>query len=203
MFVSIILAAGLSTRFPGNKLLYLWEGKPVIYWTVSNVLDSSVDKVFVVTGYERPYVLKALEELGGRFVEIYNPYYVQGMSSSVKTGVMHVIEYYGDEVTGVFITPGDCAWIPGEAYDLLINVYREKKRLILIAGYDGVKGHPILFDKSLLSEIINISEETMGLKSILNKYRYDVLLVNTPYPGVVLDLDTYNDLNRVKYMLKK
>ena len=60
-----------------------------------------------------------------------------------------------------------------------------------------------MFSSKLLSDIANVSEETRGLKGVVKKYWWGVRVLETLFPGVALDLDTYNDLNRVKYMVKK
>ncbi len=201
MIPAIILAAGLSKRFPGNKLLYIWEGKPVIRMTVENALSSKASPVVIVVGHDKEKIIDAIRDLDVEI--IYNPNYREGMSSSVKTGVKHVVEKYGEELEAIIIMPGDAAWAPPEAYDLIIDVYREKKAPIVVAAYNGRRGHPILFDKSLVPEILSIGEETRGLKKVTNKYRLGTIVVETPYPGVILDLDNPNDLNRVKRTLLK
>jgi len=203
LFISVVLAAGMSTRFPGNKLLYLWEDKPIVYWTVHSALASSVDRVIVVTGHDRDLVIRALSDLSGRFEEVYNPSYARGMSTSVERGVEYVYEKYGSRTRAIIFTPGDCAWIPPEAYNMLIETYIEKKPPIVVAAYQGIRGHPILFSSALFPELLEVSEETMGLKRVVKKYWWSTVVVNTPYPGVILDIDTYGDLNRVKYLLKK
>ena len=199
----IVLAAGLSRRFPGNKLLFRWGGVPVVRRTVLNALNSSVDRVVVVLGHDADRVRSVLVDLDVEFV--YNPDYREGMSSSVKRGVKYLWDKYGDRLEAVIIAPGDTAWAPPEAYDLVIEKYREYRgrKLIVVAAYKGRRGHPILFDSKLVPEILLIGEHTRGLKGVVYKYKWDTLVVETPYPGVILDLDTYNDLNRVKYMLKK
>ncbi len=203
MIAGIVLAAGLSRRFPGNKLLYVWEGKPVIRWTVENILNSRVDKVVVVLGHDSDKIRGVLEDLPVEHV--YNPDYNRGMSTSVKRGVSYALEKYNGDLEAIVIAPGDTAWAPPEAYDALIDAWRRLRgrKLIFVAAYKGRRGHPILFDAKLIPEILSISEETRGLKKVTSKYRMDTLIVELPYPGIILDLDTYNDLNRVKYVLKK
>lgn len=201
MIPAIILAAGLSKRFPGNKLLYTWEGKPVIRLTTENALSSKASPIVIVVGHDRDKIIEAVGDLNVETV--YNPNYREGMSSSVKTGIEYLVQKYSDEIEAMIIMPGDAAWAPPEAYDLVIDVYREKKASIVVAAYNGRRGHPILFDKSLIPEILSIREETRGLKKVTSKYRLDTIVVETPYPGVILDLDNPNDLNRVKRTLLK
>jgi molybdenum cofactor cytidylyltransferase len=203
MIIAIVLAAGLSKRFPGNKLLFPWEGVPIIRRTVLNILRSSVDHIIIVLGHDHERIRSVLKDLDEKISFVYNEKYLEGMSSSVKKGVSYALKKFNDKIEAIIIAPGDTAWAPPEAYDIVINAFRESDRKIVVAAYHGRRGHPILFSKELLPEILLISEETRGLKMITNKYRNETLVVETPYPGVILDIDTYNDLNRVKYMLKK
>ncbi len=199
----IVLAAGLSRRFPGNKLLYVWSGKPVVRWTVENALSSITDEVIVVLGHDAERIRAALAGLDVEYV--YNPDYMEGMSSSVKVGVRYAWRRHGGELEAVIIAPGDTAWAPPEAYNMIIEAFREHHgvKTIVVAAYQGRRGHPILFHSKLIPEILRIGEHTRGLKGVVNKHQHETLVVETPYPGVILDLDTYNDLNRVKNTLKK
>ncbi len=203
MIPSVILAAGESRRFPGNKLLFKWEGKPIIRHTLENALKSKTDKVILVLGHDKDKIINVVKDLDNKIEYVYNPKYREGMSTSVKTGVKYAYEKYREKIEGILITPGDTAWIPPEAYNMVIEEFLEKRPLIAVASYQGRRGHPIVFNRSLIPEILEISEETRGLKKITRKYRPYTLVVEMPYPGVILDIDTYNDLNRVKYMLKK
>ncbi|WP_244372442.1 nucleotidyltransferase family protein [Staphylothermus marinus] len=204
LIVALVLAAGLSRRFPGNKLLFMWEDKPIIRWTVENILNSkNVDKTVVVLGHDEERIRNVLKDLVGDIEFVYNTNYLEGMSSSVKAGIRHVYNKYKDSIEAIIIAPGDTAWAPPEVYDLIVDVFREKKPKIVVAAYNSRRGHPILFNADLINELMSISEETRGLKAITKKYKYETIVVDTIYPGVILDLDTYNDLNRVKYVLKK
>lgn len=203
MIIAIVLAAGMSTRFGFNKLLYRFNDNVLIRNTVENIVNSSVDKVIVITGYMKDFIEEVLIDLG---VEtIYNRNYTIGMSSSIVTGVEYIIDKYSN-VEAVFFTPGDCAWIKSITYDQLIDFFYEKtivKPVIIIASYCGYRGHPVLFSSDLLNDLKNVSEETRGLKHVIDKYRSFVRLVELNDPGVVLDIDSYIDINRVKYYAKK
>jgi molybdenum cofactor cytidylyltransferase len=207
MIVAIILAAGLSKRFPGNKLLFPWEGVPIIRRTVLNVLRSSVSHIVIVLGHDHERIKSVLRDLDEKILFVYsfvyNEKYFEGMNNSVKKGVSYALEKFNDKIEAIIIAPGDTAWAAPEAYDMIINAFRESDRKIVVAAYNGRRSHPILFGKELLPEILIISEETRGLKMNTNKYRNETLVVETPYPGVILDIDTYNDSNSVKYILKK
>ncbi len=199
----IVLAAGLSRRFPGNKLLYEYEPeKPVVRMTVENALEAGVGPVIVVTGHMREEIIDALSGLD--YIEVYNENYHEGMSSSVKAGVWYVIENI-EEYNGLFITPGDTAWIHPLVYRFMTEKHAASQDLykIIVATYNGRRGHPILFTRETVPEILGVSEEKKGLKELTRKYVRETILLELWFPGIILDLDTPNDLNRVKYYMKK
>lgn len=198
MYAAIIAAAGSSTRFPGNKLLFEYEGEPLVVRAVRAAAESAVDAVVVVTGHMRDEVVAAIERagLGPKVVEAYNPRYGEGMSSSVRAGVERALQLPG--LKAVLFAPGDAAWIPSAAYDLLIHKHAMFGWKIAVAAHLGRPGHPVLFDASLAGELLKVEERTRGLKGLMAKMREDVRLVEMPFPTVLLDLDTVLDLNRVK-----
>ena len=85
----IVLAAGLSRRFGGNKLLTPFGGKPLVRWVVEAALSSELTTVVVVLGHEHQNVRAALADLEApsRLTFVYNDRYEQGQSSSVVAGL--------------------------------------------------------------------------------------------------------------------
>lgn len=187
-------------------MLYVYSDKPLIVQTVQNILESSVvDRVVVITGYMSKELERVLREAGYPVDIIENPEYATGgMSSSIKTGVLYTIKKYGIPL-GIMVNPGDVAWVHPGVYALVASKFLEvvDRYKIVVAGYRGRRGHPIIFSTSLLSELLSISEERKGLKEVVEKHGNSVLVVETEYPGVLLDLDTLLDILRVKSTLYK
>ena len=53
MISAILLAAGESKRMNGeNKLTKNINGKPLIKRSVQNILDSSIDEIIIIIGYQ-------------------------------------------------------------------------------------------------------------------------------------------------------
>ncbi len=201
----IVPAAGESTRFPWNKLLYKYHDKPLIAQTVSNIIDSGVFKrVIVVLGYQAELVVEALRDLEKYVDVVVNPEFKQGMSSSIKIGVKHIAKNYPDARI-ICVNPGDAAWIHPGVYVNVVTRFTEhlNEFHVAVAMCRGKRGHPVLFSTSILRDLLSITEEKMGLKEITSKYKDKTLLVETNYPGVLLDLDTVLDLLRVKRLMYK
>lgn len=190
MIVGIILAAGRSSRFGSNKLLADFLGKPLIRHVVDNALASSLDEVLVVLGHEAELIRQAIPDVKC----VRNPDCDQGMSSSVKTGVLEV----KDRCSALVIIPADYPLITSNIIDTVITSYRTSGKPIVIACFQGRHGHPVLFDKSLIPEMLKIEEATRGLKSVLSAYSNLILEVETGSRYVLMDVDVVEDLQRVR-----
>lgn len=194
MIPMIILAAGMSTRYPGNKLLEDFCGKKLIRRVVETALSSIVDEVIVVIGFEAKRIENALK--GCEVKLVYNEDYVRGMSTSVRKGVKVVKEY----AEAVLIHPADVALISKDDINAVINKYRETKAPIVVTSYMGRHGHPILFDRSLFNEILEIKEETFGLKAVKWRHRDKIVSVERGLQ-VLYDIDDIHDMAKAKRML--
>ena len=205
MYISLLTAAGESTRFPSNKLLFQHDGEPVIVKSIRSALESRLSLVIVVVGYMRDSIVKAVKENLGennRVVFVENPSYREGMSSSIKKGVSFILSNYRG-FKGVLISPGDAAWIPSVVYDILVDKHETYGWDIIVPAYDGRRGHPIFFSRNLAQELLSIDERTKGLKRVVRDHWYEVRDINLPFSSILLDLDTIVDLNRVKELAWK
>ena len=205
MFVSaVILAAGMSTRFPGDKMVYKvninGESIPLIRYLVSKFLKSGViDDVVIVIGHDKEVIIDAVGDLNVKFV--FNPDYRVGMSSSVKTGVASVMKY-SDVVA---IHPGDVFFIRTETITFLVNFALKLAgttlKFVVIPRYGVKGGHPLIVGKDLLNDVMSIREESRGLKGFLRNARGYTRYVDVDDVGVVADVDTLEDLERNIHLL--
>lgn len=190
MICLIVLAAGLSTRFGKNKLLERINGFSMIQKVVKSAVESNVDEVTVVLGFEAALIRQNLDGLKCKFV--YNENFEQGQSSSVKVGLVSVL----DRAKAVIILPGDIALISPNAINRLIEEYKKSKSCIIVASHRGRLGHPILLDRPLFDEILEINEKQMGLKAIINRHRGAIAKVEAGSPEVLVDIDTEKDMRK-------
>lgn len=203
MFAAIVPAAGESSRFPWFKLTYVYHDKPLVAQTVENIaLSNAVDLIVIVTGYKSEEVRDALRDWRELVSFVHNPRYREGMSSSIRAGAEYLMREFGD-IEGLFVNPADAAWIHPGVYALVKCRLMDSGKGIAIAAYQGARGHPIAFRGDLLGEVAEITEAEMGLKGLVNRHRENIILVETGYPGVLLDLDNVLDILRVKLTIKK
>ncbi len=193
MIALIVLAAGKSERYGKNKLLEKVGDKTIIKKVVEEALMSKADRVFVVVGYEADKIIDELRNLKVTFV--YNVNYEEGMSSSVKAGVL-TAKTYG--ATAVAILPADNLLITHNVIDKVIEKFKETNAEIVVPSYKGRRGHPILLNMKIYYDIMNISEETQGLKYVVRKYRDKIVEVPVDSPEIFIDVDTPEDMEKLK-----
>ena len=141
--VGIILAAGLSTRFPGNKMLQTVKEYPLINRVLSCALESELDKVLLVLGHMKEEIQSIVpSHLNLEILD--NPNYEEGMTTSIKTGVIRAKELEADII---MIMPGDILLTDHEVINKGINTLEKTEKAITIASYHGRKGHPIFSRK--------------------------------------------------------
>lgn len=187
----IVLAAGKSTRFGSNKLLFKLDGETLIERVVRTGLESKANEVVVVLGYKADRVREALRGLSCRIV--LNSDFETGQSSSVVTGVKSV----KDHADAALILPGDVALVRVEYINRVIDEYNSTASAIVVASYQGKMGHPILIGAELFDEVLAISEETFGLKALIKKYRSLIKLGEVVSNEILFDVDTQDDLKRI------
>ena len=199
MIAGVILAAGESKRFrPENKLLYKINGVSVLNHLLDAFLQSNIDSITIVVGFQKSEVIKITNSLVSssniptNLVEN-QEFRTGGMSSSIIKGLNSVINS-----EAVLITPADIPFISINVINTLINYYRRNNPKIIIPTCDQRKGHPILISSDLYPEVLSISEELRGLKEITTKYRDLIDYLPFEEKGIIRDIDTKEDLQNLR-----
>lgn len=200
MMTCIVLAAGESQRFPGNKLLF--EIKPnvtIIEFLLKSIIASRVDRTIVVLGHEADLVGKVVKRLNNASLQtVVNPdFRIGGMSSSVRQGVEEVLDSHA-----IMITPADIPFIPFKVFNQLVDYYYNYKPRLIIPTYQNQKGHPILISSELFSHVRKISEEKRGMKEIITRFSEAIVFIPTESPEILQDVDKYEDLVKLKSILE-
>jgi len=184
---AVVLAAGLSSRMPGNKLLANLTGKPVLRHVVEAALASQASPVIVVTGHAAQPVRAALHGLDIAFIE--NPDFAIGLSESLKCGVRNA-----GTCDGVLVLLGDMPYVlPSLMNDLIQALDPSNGRSICVPLRNGRRGNPVLFARALFPELLAL-EGDAGAKRIIARHEDVVCEVAASDDGVLIDIDTQEDL---------
>ena len=189
MISSILLAAGQSKRMNGeNKLTKEVRGIPLIKHSVQNILNSSIDELVVVLGYQKEIIEKLIEK-HEKIKFVFNQNFDIGMASSIKIGVDNLSE----KTEAFFISLGDMPNVGEEIYNQLINSkFNNKDKEIFVPYYQERQANPILFSKKMKDKIRQI-EGDFGAKKMIADNKKKVFKLSTQNKGVITDFNTITD----------
>lgn len=183
---AVVLAAGESSRFGGNKLLAPLDGVPVVRAAVANAAAGGVDEVVVVLGRNAAEVREAVDHPGARFVV--NDRYSEGLSTSIRAGI-------GALTTGIdaaLIVLGDQPRMPAAVIPALLARYRHDRPAAVVPIYRGTPANPVLFDRSLFAGLGSLRGDR-GARALIEGLRSGVATVAFDHE-VPADVDTPGDL---------
>jgi len=188
---AVVLAAGLSRRMGGrNKLLLDVAGAPMVARAVDAALASSARPVVVVTGAEAAGVRAALA--GRELIFVHNPEPEAGLSSSLRLGVAAL----GGKVDGAVICLGDMPWVRAAHVEALIAAFAAGAERPICVPINGRKrGNPVLWPARHFAAIAALSGDE-GARSLLDACAGEICYVPVDDPGVTLDVDTPEALER-------
>jgi len=190
-FEAILLAAGESRRMGFPKPL-LRLGTRTFIETLAAAILPGVARLIVVVGAHADAVREAIPA-DPRILVVENLNYLRGQLSSIKAALPHV----GREAAGILIHLADHPLVRAETFAAVIDGYRQLRRPITIARYQGRRGHPVLFAHELLGELAAAPED-QGARAVVAADPTRVGYVDVDDPGVLTDLDTPEDLDRVR-----
>jgi molybdenum cofactor cytidylyltransferase len=203
---AIILAAGSSSRMGGgrHKLLLPLDDRPVLAHVIDASLASQARPIIVVLGHQYELVRLQFQHytLHRDIALIENALYQQGMSSSLRIGIQTLLtnDYRKDtpfyQVDSALIMLGDQPLLTPRIIDTLISAYRTAGSPIVAPLYKGKRGSPVLFDKSLFSELIEVTGDEGG-RTVLERHHHEVELIEMGDTLANYDVDTWEAYEQV------
>ena len=182
----LILAAGRSSRLGRPKQLLPFRGTTLLGWVVERVTSAAaLDEVVAVLAGAASEVRAAVDLGRARVAE--NPEFGEGCSSSYRTGIGAL----DPRAEAVVVVPGDQPGIEAADVDRVVEAWRAAGGAIVMASYLGGPGHPLLFARSLFSELIALKGDKAAWK-LLDVHPDQVRRVEMGRP-LPADVDTWQD----------
>jgi molybdenum cofactor cytidylyltransferase len=185
--VGILLAAGSGTRFGGDKLLHpLPDGVAIAAHAARNLIAVGLKVTAVVRAGDFP-LADMLEQEGCHVTVCRNA--AEGMGASLA----HAIRTErGAE--GWIVALADMPRIKAETIRRIADALAQGAA-IAAPRYQGVRGHPVGFAARFGDELAALSGDS-GARSLLERHRGEIVLIDCDDPGVLLDIDRRADLER-------
>lgn len=186
----ILLAAGNSKRFNGNKLLAIYKEKPIYMHIVNNVLKLEVNKIICVTQYEE--IREAL--LNTNINVVMNTNSSLGISSSIKLGIN-----FDKEADGYMFMVCDQPFITEKTLKILLDKFINGEKGIVCVGCGNNKGNPVIFSKKYINELLSLQGDNGG-KRILKGHLNDLNVVNIDNEIELFDIDTQEEFTKASHL---
>lgn len=191
MISALLLAAGAARRFGAAKLLEDLHGKPVIWWSASAANGPPVDELVVVVPPNASSLRAALDGLGARFVV--NPRPELGLATSIACGAAAL----DPSCDAVLVLLGDEPATSRAAVEQVVARFGAGAASIVVPTYEGVRGHPVLFARSVIPELRDFTGGDVGARPIVDRVPSRVAFVELEM-SLPPDIDTPGDLARLR-----
>jgi len=190
-FVSgLILGAGASQRFGEPKQLLPFADTTLLGWVVRQARSAlRLDEVIVVLGRSAGEIRERVDFGNARVVE--NPVFIEGCASSYRAGIA-ALDPQSDAIA---IILGDQPGITPEIINRLADEWRQSDAPIALCVYEGRKGHPMIFARSLFDQLEVLHGDKAAWK-LVDANASAVLEVHLalPFPE---DINTPEDFKRI------
>ena len=183
----ILLAAGNSKRFNGNKLLTMYNGKPLYMYIIEKALNIDVNKIICVTQYEE--IKEALSNT--KINVVMNNNSNLGISSSIKLGVN-----FDNDADGYMFMVCDQPFIKEDTINKLLNTFINGDKGIVSTAFNGCTRNPVIFSKRYLNDLLSLNGDTGGSKIIKRNFN-DLILVEVTNISEVRDIDTREEMKEL------
>ena len=181
----IVLAAGASRRFDGNKLLFpLDDGKTIIEQSARNLAKVISDLIIIHDPHNHALTqhLKTLD-----YTLIDNPQAALGMGASIACGVKAT-----KHSDAWLIALGDMPYVNPKSIAKITQALAAGEKIVA-PFYCGQRGHPVGFSKDYYSQLSSLDTDT-GARIIIRNNQNDLTPLEIDDPGICMDVDRRSDL---------
>ncbi|MBI2077145.1 MAG: nucleotidyltransferase family protein [Euryarchaeota archaeon] len=189
MYGAILLAAGASTRMGSPKALVKVGTEPAIARACRQLASLGVHEIAVVVGAHAEAIRPAAPAPARVVV---NAEWQRGRTGSVKVGLRAL-----PDASAFLVWPIDHPCVSDAALEALVAQVGG----IRVPTFQGRRGHPTAFAGPLRNEVLRL-EDDQPLHDVLHARPGRVVEVPVDDPGVLLNVDTPDDLKKLETFLR-
>jgi len=187
---AVIPAAGCSRRMGAFKPLLPFGPATVIERVIATVRESGIEIIRVVVGWGADRLIPVLERCNVPWVRTER--IGDGMYASVQAGVRSL----PPDAAAFFLLPGDMPLVRPATLICLMGEWDARPGGILYPWYAAKRGHPPLIGRACIPEIL-AEAPPGGLRELLRRHDGDAREIEVADPGILIDLDTPADYERL------
>ena len=189
LIVGVLLAAGSGSRFGGDKLLHpLGDGVAIAAHAARNLVAVVSDVVAVVRWGDFP-LYEMLEQEGCQVTMFQGA--ARGMGASLAHGIGRA-----RGADGWVVALADLPRVAPETMRSLVAALAEGATIVAPV-HKGERGHPVGFGAALREELLALDGD-QGARSVLERHRDALKLIDCPDSNVLYDIDRKSDLPEAK-----
>lgn len=188
---TIILAAGASRRMGQSKQLLAYRGQTLLSHVAQCAIASPCNPVIVILGANAEKIAPEIDQVSLKLLK--NNYWKEGISSSIRYGVIYIQEQCLNINAVVFLTC-DQPFISAKLIEQLIAAHHLTNKPIIASQYGETLGIPALFDRTFFSALMKLQGDR-GAKRIIQQY--PDLVNQIDFPQGKIDLDTLEDYQQL------
>ncbi|MEO8626086.1 MAG: nucleotidyltransferase family protein [Candidatus Limnocylindrales bacterium] len=182
----VVLAAGVGSRFGGQKLLAELNGTPILQYVLNLAVAAALEPVVVVLGSDADALVTRLwwrDE-----VRLVNPEPWRGISSSVQMGLASLDL---SEAERAVVLLGDQPRLSAAQLGTILAVRPDDARPFVVPRYAGVPGNPVLLERAAWPLAAQLTGDA-GMAQLFGANPDLVRYVDVA--GINPDIDTRSDL---------
>lgn len=185
---AVLLAAGRSERFGGNKLLADFDGRPMVCQALAAMQCIEAERFAAVVSCGQ---VAELARSGG-FDVLENDDPALGQAHSVVIAAEKL-----QDMDALLFVAGDQPLLTGESLALLVRRFAESGKGIACLADETHRGNPAVFSRRYFPALLALSGDR-GAKGILREHSDDLLVVACLHENELADADTQEALEAIR-----
>ena len=198
----LLLAAGEGSRLGSHpKALLKRDGQSLLRRFCTALVTFEPVQFVVVTGFHADLIENEIDSIKQvspfPITVVRNLSSKDGQATSVRLGLESLQGQYDVLLVALSDQPG----IGSPEVQALLDEYshKEKDQEVILPIVDNKRGNPVLFSYAAINDILAIPD--MVCRLYMDKHPELLRLMQTELQGFVLDVDTFEDIQREKLTL--
>jgi molybdenum cofactor cytidylyltransferase len=188
MLAAVILSGGASSRMGSPKALLPYQGRPFLEHLLEVTAQREIGVRRIVLGAHAEPIGKAVNLKGDEIV--INNEWEKGQLSSIQAALRSL----PPGTDGMLLCLIDHPLISGDLVRDLIEHFYKANNPIVLPVYEGQRGHPVIFSRTLYEELLCAPLET-GARAVVWAHKGEIEEVRTNEEGCVLNLNDPETMN--------